>query len=327
MIYKVVIIGAGRIADVHALSIARNPGLQLAGFVDPFGSPRFRDKWSAQAFETLPAAIEACKPDALVIASPTETHVPYVLDACRFGLPTLCEKPMAFSRPPILEAIEAVESSRVPVILGFHRRFDAYRREVHTRVQAGEVGKVEHILQLSRDPRLAARSEVVHQGNIVADMVVHDLDELNWLMGRLPDHVTTRLDRNVDPTLAEIGDFDTANILLSWDGGTVAHVSAARRAAHAFEQRLEVFGGEGRIICEDPRVSPVIFDGVRDTRLARRFEHFWDRYRPAYQAEIDHLADILASGAAPICTLEDGLRAYDLVQMVLFSAQAGDDSR
>ncbi|WP_216332467.1 Gfo/Idh/MocA family oxidoreductase [Rhizobium sp. X9] len=319
--YKVVIIGTGRIADVHAISVTRSPRLELAGCVDPFGGASFADKWSVPGFTTLDAAVDACKPDALVIASPTETHVPYVLEACRLRIPTLCEKPVAFTREPIVEAIAAARAVAIPVVLGFHRRFDSYRQEVHARVREGAVGRPEHILQFSRDPRLAGRSEVAHQGGIIADMVVHDLDELNWLMGRLPDHVCTRLDRNVDPTLAEIGEFDTANIMLSWSEGTVAHISATRRAAHAFEQRLEVFGGEGRIICEDPRLSPIVFDGLNDTRISRRFEHFWDRYRPAYQAEIDHLGDILATGAAPLCTLEDGLKAYDLVEMVMAGIQ------
>lgn len=314
--YRIIIIGAGRIASVHALSIARNPKLKLAGFVDPTGGGRLPAEWEVPNSTDLDTAVEATQPDALVIASPTATHVPYILRACELGLPTLCEKPVAFTRGLIVKAIEAVEAASLPVILGFHRRFDAYRREMWERVTAGEVGKMEHILQMSRDPRLAARAEVAHQGNIVADMVVHDLDELIWLVGRLPDRAHAQLDRNVDPTLSEIGNFDTANILLSWDGGPVAHVSATRRAVHAFEQRLEVFGSTGRLICGDPRISPVIRDGANDTRIARRHEHFWDRYRPAYQAEIDHLADVLATGAAPMCTLEDGLKANDLVDVV-----------
>lgn len=246
------------------------------------------------------------------------THVPYILKACELGVPTLCEKPVAFTRKLIVEAVEA---ALLPMILGFHRRFDAYRREMWERARAGEVGKLEHILQMSRDPRLPARSEMAHQGGIAADMVVHDLDELIWLVGRLPDTVHAQLYRSVDPTLSEIGDFDTANILLSWDGGPFAHVSAACRAVHAFEQRLEIFGSRGRLICGDPRINPVIVDGADDTRLARRHEHFWDRYRLAYQAEVDHLADILATGAAPLCALEDGLRASDLVDMVIGSVR------
>lgn len=325
MQHRVVIIGAGRIADVHALSLSRSPALTLAGVVDPFGGAAFSEGWRVPLFADLLEAVRETRPAALVIASPTATHVPYILEACALGLPTLCEKPVAFDRPPILEAIAAREASGVPVILGFHRRFDPSRRALAERVAAGDVGKIEHLLQMSRDPQLASRAEVQHQGNIVADMVVHDLDELLWLVGRPPDYAHCFLDRNVDPTLAEIGDFDTANILLSWTDGPAAHVTATRRAVHAFEQRLEVFGSDGRIICEDPRVNTLVFDGARDTRLSRRPAHFYDRYRTAYQAEIDHLAEVLDRGAAPLCTLQDGLRAFDLVRQVLDACPAQGD--
>lgn len=328
--YRIVIIGAGRIAGVHALSVARNPKLRLAAFVDPAGGGRLSAEWGVPNFVDLDSAVRATHPDGLVIASPTATHVPYVLKACELGLPNLCEKPVAFSREEIVTAIERVTATSLPVVLGFHRRFDVHRREMRERVRHGEIGKLEHILQMSRDPKPAARSEVAHQGNIVADMVVHDLDELIWLVGRLPDKAYAQLDRNVDPTLEEIGDFDTANILLSWAGGPVAHVSATRRAVHAFEQRLEIFGSEGRLVCGDPQTSPIVLDIANDTRLARRHEHFWDRYRPAYQAEIDHLAEIMANGVSPQCTLEDGLRAHDLVRMVNASvnkSQPGDIGR
>ncbi|URK86284.1 Gfo/Idh/MocA family oxidoreductase (plasmid) [Rhizobium sp. RCAM05350] len=160
--YKVVIIGAGRIADVHALSIARNPTLELVGLVDPLGGGALREKWSVPNFEKLQDAIYACKPDALVIASPTQTHVPYLIEACRFGLPTLCEKPVAFTREPIIEAISAVNAANIPVVLGFHRRFDAYRQEVHASARGPLAGwntssNSAEIPALPRDPRFCIR--------------------------------------------------------------------------------------------------------------------------------------------------------------------------
>jgi myo-inositol 2-dehydrogenase/D-chiro-inositol 1-dehydrogenase len=319
--YRVAIIGAGRIAGVHALSIARNHRLDLVAIVDPAGGGELAAQWSTPCYADLSAAVEASRPDALVIASPTATHVDYILKACGLGLPALCEKPVAFDRAAIVMAMDEVASAGLPVVLGFHRRFDPYRREMKNRVAAGEIGNIEHILQMSRDPQLASGAAVAHQGGIVADMVVHDLDELIWLVGRLPERAHAQLDRNIDPSLAQFGDFDTANILLSWSGGPVAHVSATRRAAHAFEQRLEVFGSAGRLICDDPRISPIVLDTAADTRLARRHAHFWDRYRPAYQAEIDHLATVLAQGAAPLCSLVDGLLAHDLVAMVEAAAR------
>lgn len=312
--YRIAIIGAGRIAGVHALSVSRNPRLELVAIVDPSGGGSLPSESGVPCFADLNAAMNGARPDALVVASPTATHVDYILQACKLGLPVLCEKPVAFQREPIVDVISRVAKAKLPVILGFHRRFDPYRCEMRDRVARGEVGKIEHILQFSRDPRIAEAAAVSHQGSMIADMVVHDLDELIWFVDRLPDRAQASLSQNVDSDTP--GPADTVNILLHWNRGAVAHVSATRRAAHAFEQRLEIFGSEGRLICGDPQTSPVIVDLAQDTRIARRHEHFWDRYRLAYQAEIDHLADILATGAQPRCTLDDGLRAHDLVTIV-----------
>lgn len=319
--YRIVIVGTGRIAAVHARSVHRNPWLELAGFVDTLAPGSLPSDWGLPCFPTLGEAAGAVVPDAIVIASPTDTHVSYLAMAVDLSLPALCEKPVARDRRSIETAIDLVGRSGLPVILGFHRRFDPMRREVRNRIAAGGIGKIEHILQLSRDISLPDRTVTAHQGGIVADMVVHDLDELLWLVGRQPDRVHARLDRNVDPGLAEIGDHDTASLQLEWDNGPVGHISATRRAVHGFEQRLEVFGSGGRLVCDDPRISCVRQDSAQGTLLDRRDAGFQERYRDAYQAEIDHLADLLRCGGEPLCSLEDGLRAFDLVERVVEGAR------
>ncbi|TGS71695.1 inositol 2-dehydrogenase [Mesorhizobium sp. M3A.F.Ca.ET.201.01.1.1] len=319
--YRIVIVGTGRIAAVHARSVHRSPSLELAGFVDTVAASSLPSHWGVPCFPTLGEAAGAVVPDAIVIASPTDTHVSYLALAVDLGLPALCEKPVARDRRSIEVAMDIVSRSGLPVILGFHRRFDPMRREVQNRIAAGGIGKTEHILQLSRDVSLPDRRVSAHQGGIVADMVVHDLDELLWLVGRQPDRVHARLDRNVDAGLVEIGDHDTVSLQLEWNDGPVAHVSATRRAVHGFEQRLEVFGSAGRLVCDDPRISCVRLDSAQGTYLDRRHAGFGERYRDAYQAEIDHLADLLRCGGDPFCSLEDGLNAFDLVERVVDAAQ------
>ncbi|MER9002661.1 Gfo/Idh/MocA family oxidoreductase [Mesorhizobium sp. M0862] len=317
----IVIIGTGRIAAVHALSVRRNPALELTGFVNEFEAGDLPQSVGVPCFPSLATAVERLRPEGLVIASPTATHVEYLKQALGFGLPSLCEKPVALTRQPIAEAVEAVRIADIPVILGFHRRFDPYRREVKDKIGQGLIGSIEHLLQISRDPRLPDRGVIAHQGGIVADMIIHDLDELLWLVGRPPERVHAALANNVDKSLAELDDHDSVAVQLEWEDGPVAHITATRRAAHGFEQRLEVFGSQGRLICGDPMTSPVVFDGAEATCLPRRHEHFPDRYQAAYQAEIDHLASLLAGRAAPISTILDGLNAFDLLERV--NAAAG----
>lgn len=317
MVADMLVVGAGRIASVHATSINANPTLRLAGFVDPVEGDALAARWGVRLFRDFEAALRDGRPDGLVIASPSATHVGYLIEAARLKLPCLCEKPIGLDRGEILRAIDAVDAAGIPVVLGFHRRFDPARREVFDRVRAGQIGKVEHILQLSRDPHLPPRRILAHSGGMIADMVVHDLDELLWFVGRMPERISVRQDCFEDPSLAEIGDFDSTNLMMEWSGGPVAHVAASRRAANAFEQRLEVFGAKGRLVCDDPAPLPVRFDDVAGRHLGARHAHFWDRYRYAYQAEIDNLAECIAGNASPACTLADGLATFDFVRMVV----------
>ncbi|CUX65327.1 putative dehydrogenases MviM [Agrobacterium tumefaciens str. Kerr 14] len=313
---RVLVVGAGRIAAVHALSISRHPRLTLAGFVDPKGGHTLATDFDAALFSNWQEGIDRGKPDAVVITSPTASHVDYLLKCAALGMPCLCEKPISLEREPMLRAIEAVTRSQIPVILGFHRRYDPHRREMYFRRAEGEIGALEHMLFLSRDPRLPDREVMKHQGGMVADMVIHDLDEALWYTGRLPDRICASLSRKEDPSLKEIGDFDTANIQMEWMDGPVAQISAARRAAHAFEQRLELCGPLGKLVCEDPRISVVSVDSDKGTTSSRRFSHFSDRYRDAYAAEMDNLAGILTANAEPVCSLNDGLMAFELSQRV-----------
>ncbi len=317
---RVVVIGAGRIAAIHAHSVARSRIIDLAAIVDPFGGGELPGRLSTSCFATLDEAIELVRPDGLIVASPTATHVEYIDRACELGLPVFCEKPVSFDRQATVDVIARVDGAGIPALLGFHRRHDQARMEMRRRMLDGEVGRVEHVLMLSRDPAPAQDATRGHLGSIVADMMIHDLDELIHLVGRLPETAHSVIQHRA-ATREGQGDVESADILLNWHDGPVAHVSATRRAVHAFEQKFEIFGSDGRLACNDPLVSPVVFDGPDDTRIARRHRQFWERYQSAYEAEVEHFAGILAGREEPRCTFRDGLRAHDLAEMVTSAAE------
>ena len=116
--------------------------------------------------------------------------------------------------------------------------------ELQEIVRSGSLGRLEHILQISRDPRLPSEAFLAHSGGIVRDMLIHDLDELSWICGKGPVTVQASLERFVDPPLlAKYDDYDTAAV--TFENGPHCQISAAGRSVYGFDQRIEVFGSEG----------------------------------------------------------------------------------
>ena len=100
---RVGLIGCGRIGRVHADSITVSPRAELAHVVDPFESSarevgeQFSAPWSTDVEDVLgdPSI------DAVVVASPTPTHVDLLTRAVHAGKAVLCEKPIDLDITPV----------------------------------------------------------------------------------------------------------------------------------------------------------------------------------------------------------------------------------
>ena len=181
------VIGAGRIAAVHVLTIVQSPRAVVAAIVDPDPTARvaLAERAGAPNFATFEEALAAVSFDAVVIASPTGTHAAYIEQCVERGLKVFCEKPVDLSLERVDLCLSRLGKS-APVTIGFHRRADPARREVKAAISSGQIGRAEHVLQISRDPRPPPTSFVAHSGGMVRDMLIHDLDELVWLFGDGP---------------------------------------------------------------------------------------------------------------------------------------------
>lgn len=320
------LIGAGRIAKVHLKSLSRLGGASVTAVVDPYREQgeRVVESIGAAWYPDFEQASAAQSFDGAIIAAPTSLHASLIEACVGRELPVFCEKPVDQSLPRVDACLKLVEASGVPVLIAFHRRFDAARREIHDIVQSGALGKIEHILQISRDPRLPAESFIAHSGGIVKDMLVHDLDELTWLCGRGGVSVQADLQRFVDaPLLEKYNDYDSAAITVIFDDGPQCQLSASRRSAYGFDQRLEVFGANGMVSCPSVPVSTIIKSGANGFLSAPLLDHFPQRYESAYAAEMSNFIDVLNGVAQPLCSVRDARAALALSELVLEAARTG----
>ncbi len=321
---RIGLIGAGRIGQVHARSVAAHPGATLSVVADVFldGATAVAQAHGARATDDVDSVFTADDVDALIICSPTPLHVPHILAAARAGKPALCEKPVAMETEAVEQLRVDLEGLNPVVMLGFNRRFDPSFRTIRERVAQGQIGTLEQLTIISRDPAAPPKEYIAVSGGIFKDMTIHDFDMARSFLGDIV--AVSAVGLNLDPELADTGDYDGAVITLVNSEGHSATITNSRHCASGYDQRLEAFGTEGALFAENIRPTTVRFSGSTCTDAQDPYlDFFLERYEAAYAAELDEFISAIREGRRPTPDIEDGAAALRLAEAAAESARTG----
>ncbi|ANY77254.1 inositol 2-dehydrogenase [Microvirga ossetica] len=323
---RVAVLGAGRIGKIHAANVAMNRNARLVAVADPFGSAAcsLADLLSCEASLDPISLIEREDVDAVVIGTPTDTHVSLMLHAVRLGKAVLCEKPIDLDIAKDDEALTEIERQNGRVMLAFNRRFDPSAQRLRRAIDSGEIGDVRQVIITSRDPGLPSREYLKHSGGIFRDMVIHDFDMARWLLGEEPTDVLATASRLVDPALAEVDDFDTVMVQMRTASGRQCHINCCREAVYGYDQRFEIFGSAGMLQNENLRPTTIRRWTRHETEAAEPLLNFFlERYADAYRHELDAFISAVRAGSPMPVTPFDGRQALRLADCALESALSG----
>jgi myo-inositol 2-dehydrogenase/D-chiro-inositol 1-dehydrogenase len=315
------VIGAGRIGRIHARSVAAHSGARLAGVadVDAAAAAALAQACGAGAI-SLDDAFAA---DAVLIASPTPTHADYISRAAAAGRAIFCEKPIDLAADRVRACLADVRRAGVPLMIGFNRRFDPHFAALKRRIDAGEIGELELLTIISRDPAPPPPAYVATSGGLFRDMMIHDLDMARFLLNEEPVALHAAASCLVDPSIAAADDVDTAVVTLRTAGGRLCQISNSRRATYGYDQRIEAHGSKGLLRAGNVTATTVELateDGfVTDPALP----FFLERYATAYRAELDGFIAAVTTGRPPDPGGEDGLKALLLADAATASARTG----
>jgi myo-inositol 2-dehydrogenase/D-chiro-inositol 1-dehydrogenase len=320
------LLGAGRIARIHAANIAAHPRLALHRVIDvdldaarelaaPFGARIDTDAEGALGDPAI---------HAVLIASSSHTHADLIMRAVAAKKPVFCEKPLDLDLERANACVRAVEAAGVPVLVDFNRRFDPNHAAVYQAVRAGEAGSVELISITSRDPEPPPLHYLEHApGALFRETMVHDCDMARWLLGEEPVEVFARASCLIDPRIGALGEVDTAVAVLRCASGRLCQINNSWRATYGYDQRVEVLGSGGMVRSDNVRRTTL---ERYDARAARSdvFQYFFtERYAASYRPALDHFADVAQHGEEPFITAEDGRRAQVIAEAALRSAREG----
>jgi len=217
------VFGAGRIGKLHARNVAAHPRARVKYIVDPVSkaAAELAQQIGARTAPDPATALADPEIDAVVVASSTNTHVDLLTGSAPMGQALLCEKPIDLDIKRVNRCLADLKKHRVPVAIGFNRRFDPTNRALQAAIRKGEVGEVELVVITSRDPGPPPLEYIKVSGGLFRDMMIHDFDLARWLLGAEPVEVAAKASCRVDPKIARAGDVDSAMVILKTRGGAL----------------------------------------------------------------------------------------------------------
>jgi predicted dehydrogenase len=313
------------------------------------------DRWGvATVFTDWHEMFSSGTIDAVIVATPNDTHCEITLAAIALGLPVLCDKPIATNAADALAMAEAARRAGVATMVPFTYRYMPNHQLVKQLVEAGEIGTPRHLnlryyTGYARDGAYAWRFDRDRAGSgVIGDLGSHWIDLARWFLGEVESVSATALhhvERDPRPDGTPYTPTEDHGIILTRHvGGAVGilEVSAVATEGSPFGQKhqLDLHGSEGSI------ESVNDWDSVQEVRLLRRsspglhelvpfptelidglpMHHVGDTYRAVFR-QTNTMTRAWASAVAEgtMCTpdLSDGARVQVLLDAALASAAAG----
>jgi myo-inositol 2-dehydrogenase / D-chiro-inositol 1-dehydrogenase len=322
------LLGAGRIGQIHGRNIAHSARARLAAIADPMPNGAQSLSEATGAPIKTPEEILADKSiDAILIGTPTDTHADFIDEAAKAGKAVFCEKPVDLNAARIRACLDVVRGAKAKLMVGFNRRFDPSFASVRARIATGEIGTVELVTILSRDPSPPPPSYVARSGGLFRDMMIHDFDMARFLLGEEPVEVHAVGSCLVDPEIGAAGDVDTAAVLLKTASGKIAQISNSRRATYGYDQRIEVHGSLGLLAAGNRHATTVTLAGSGGYQSDPALPFFLERYAEAYRHELDAFVASVLDGSPIAPSGEDGLKAQLLADAATQAAASGQPVR
>jgi myo-inositol 2-dehydrogenase/D-chiro-inositol 1-dehydrogenase len=318
------LLGAGRIGQIHGRNIAGSPDAVLTAVadVDKKAASALAERHGAEVREGA-AILKAGDIDAVLIATPTDTHATLIEDAAKAGKAVLCEKPVDLDSSRVEACLKVVASAGIPLMIGFNRRFDPNFSALQRRVASGAVGEIEIVTIISRDPGPPPVSYIERSGGLYRDMMIHDFDMARFLLSEEPIEVTAYGSALTDPAIGQAGDVDTALVIMRTQSGKLAQISNSRRATYGYDQRIEVHGSKGMARVGNVHETTVEIASQNGFAGDPVLNFFLERYEEAYKRELASFIAAVEGSKEPSPTGRDGLQAQRLADAATESRRSG----
>ena len=343
---RLVVVGLGLVGRQHVERINLHPHAKLVSVVQPNDlddlAIRAIGDSSVPVFGDLSECIEAKKPDAVILASPTNFHYEQIKVCMTHGVATLVEKPITQTANEAYEMHCLSEKTKVPLLVGHHRHHGSQAKEAKKIIESGVLGELVAVrgAAMFRKPVEYFDCEswrvLPPSGGVLMINLIHEIGLLRSFFGEI-ESVSSFVSSHNRGLSVE----DSAAVSLRFTSGLLGSylISDATPSSKSWEQSsgenkafwfdensscFEIFGTQGSLSLPDfnltsaanPREESSWQTPLAVANLRPKIDD------PIYN-QLDHLLNVVLGRASSLVTSYDGMMNLKVVEAIKSSAIEG----
>ncbi|MFT3905311.1 MAG: Gfo/Idh/MocA family oxidoreductase [Steroidobacteraceae bacterium] len=308
---RTAVVGVGYLGRFHAQKYAALEGCELVGVVDARAetAERVAAELNTRAYTDHRELLG--KVDAVSVATITPAHFGVASAFVESGAHVLVEKPITTTPEEARKLIELASARGRVLQVGHLERFNPALRAAEPYLRAP---------RFMECLRLAPFRERGTDVNVVLDLMIHDIDLVQTIVGS----ASTQVDAVGTPVFSP--QIDIANARLHFTGGCVANVTASRVSMKT-ERKLRVFQDDTYLSIDlQQKILTVIRKdpaGAAAGQLPVSINEQSFEQGDALRAEIEAFIAAIRGEGPVVVSGEDGLRALQTAIAITRSVQQG----
>lgn len=263
-------------------------------------------------------AINDPEVDAVLLATPGNTHAEQVNACLDAGKPVLCEKPLTTDVESSYAIVEKEATlGRTLIQIGFMRRFDSEYVALKQLITSGGLGNPLMVHCTHRNP---AVPDSFNSEFMIRDSVVHEVDVARFLLDE--EIISVQVIKGVATSAAPEGTHDPMLVIFETASGRIVTDEIAVRTGVAYEVRTEVVGETGSaLIGLDQNLQVKSTDGRWGGAITPGFV---ERFGAAYQVELQRWVNAARQGTIDGPGVWDGYAAVAVCEAGMEAVRTGE---
>ncbi len=326
--------GSGFISHYHAEGLKSCRSVELRSVASPTlanaESFAVKHRVSGKAYTDFSQMLRDSDVDFVVLSTPNVHHHPQTLEALETGRHVFVEKPMACSAAQAEEMLNLAEKKNLALMTGHVWRFDGEANFLADEIRSGKIGDVfkasGYGIHVNWGPGGWFTRKKLAWGGALADMGIHAVDTLRYLMG---DPAPVQVFAKVRNAVKQMEVEDSALLLIEWDNGVCSIVESGwwHPYMQGPEAAARIYGTTGYASLYPTFVSVSGPEGSGPETALRTEGSFPERNehcgQEMYSAQMREFINAIENGRRPLPGGLEGLVNMKIIEAAYRSSDTG----